>query len=293
MKKITISLIAILLISANYIVAQTNDVTFGILKVDDAMVYIVNLTQMDKETNSPYVYKIRWWNCHLEAERTYKGKTHSGIETNQIPVPVSITVNGIVVPLGDDNHPKFATWQFDKKDAPKGAHWIWGNGEPMGKKGHHEEVNWKEAKAVTNISRCHDHSGFKNTTLNVIITVKPEGKKAWNFSEAPEIVASRMLKSLNANKSNIIFKEANGVQSDFTINITMSESTDGTARYSANVVFTHIESGEIFNEKSGEYTFTSWTDAIDHLSVNMLSWIEQGWKSDPPCLQQDGSVRNK
>ena len=258
------------------------------------MVWIVNLTQMDKETNSPYVSEFRWWaSCPLQSGRTYKGKTHSGPETNQIPVPVSITVNGIVVPLGGDIHPKYTTWQFDKKNAPKGAHWVWGDGAPMGKKGHHEEVKWKEAKAVTNISRCHDHSGFKNTTLNVVITVKPEGNKTWNFSEAPEMVAARMLKSMNANKNGIIFKEANGVQSDFTINVTMSESVAGTARYSANVVFTHIESGQIFSEKSGEYTFTSWTDAIDHLSANMLSWIEQGWKSEPPCLQSDGSVRNK
>jgi hypothetical protein len=141
---------------------------------------------------------------------------------------------------------------------------------------------------------CGGHPGFANTTLAVVTTVKPESGKTWKFPEAASVIASRVLRGLNQNTRNIVFKEASGVTPNFVLNVTLIETSDGTLRDTAYVEVTGLgEAGVIFRASSGEAPFTGALAAVDKLSTNMLRWFENGWGKTPPCVQADGSLRTQ
>ena len=278
------------------------DVTLGMLGSDKDYVYLVDLTLKVRDTlSSPYMYSVIWENCPLKTGRTYQAKLAYN-PTQHIHDIRSVQFNGEEIKFNDWHvynrifHKE--TDGINRNAAPDGGHWEWENGRAIAKVGSKETINWKEAKVekikkekTKYVAPCNDHAGFSNTTLNVLITIKPGGDKKWTFSEAPELVARRVLLDLNGNSKNIVFKEANGVKSDFDFSVILTESVDGTPRYSANATLTYGAQNMSFSENSGSYTFTTWGDAIDNLSGKMLSWITLGWRSDPPCTQSDGTVR--
>jgi hypothetical protein len=139
---------------------------------------------------------------------------------------------------------------------------------------------------------CQDQQGFSSTTLTVVIIVKPTYNMSWKFPEAPSVVAQRILADLNENSRGITFQEANGVVPNLFINVTMSETNDGTQQDSAYAEVTGLgKSGTLFHESSGPAPFVGWRDAVDHLSSNMLGWLQNGWHTNAPCREADGSMR--
>lgn len=155
----------------------------------------------------------------------------------------------------------------------------------------HAQLFGKKRNRNNNLVACYDQQGFSYTTLTVVISVKPTYNMQWKFPEAPSVVAERLLNQLNANSSGITFREANGVVPNLYINVTMSETNDGTQQDSAYVEVTGLgRAGTQFRDSSGVAPYTSWRDAIDHLSTKMLSWFTGGWHNTN-CRMPDGSVR--
>jgi hypothetical protein len=151
---------------------------------------------------------------------------------------------------------------------------------------------FSKKRKQSNVWPCQDQQGFNYTTLTVVITVKPAYNMTWKFPEAPSVVAERNLADLNANGAGITFQEANGVVPNLYINVTISETNNGTQQDSAYVEVTGLgKSGILFRETSGQAPYTGWREAVDHLSTNMLNWLQNGWHTNPPCREADGSVR--
>jgi hypothetical protein len=149
-----------------------------------------------------------------------------------------------------------------------------------------------EAASRQTLYPCDDQTGFSNTTLTLITTVKPTSGMTWTFPEAPSVVAQRVLTNLNANAKSITFKEANGVIPNLYINVTLSETNSGTQQDTAYAEVTGLaKAGTLFRENSGAAPYIGWRDAIDHLVTKMLVWFEQGWHGNPPCRLPDGSTR--
>lgn len=147
-------------------------------------------------------------------------------------------------------------------------------------------------KKPSNVWPCQDQQGFSYTMLTVVITVKPAYNMTWKFPEAPSVVAQRILADLNENGAGITFQEANGVVPNLYINVTISETNNGTQQDSAYAEVTGLaKSGILFRESSGQAPYTAWREAIDHLSTNMLNWLQNGWHTNPPCREADGSMR--
>lgn len=144
----------------------------------------------------------------------------------------------------------------------------------------------------SNVWPCQDQQGFSNTTLTVVIIVKPAYNMTWKFPEAPSVVAQRILADLNENSAGITFQEANGVIPNLYLNVTVSETNDGTQQDSAYSEVTGLgKAGVLFRESSGQAPYTGWREAVDHLSTNMLNWLQNGWHTNAPCREPDGSVR--
>ncbi len=147
-------------------------------------------------------------------------------------------------------------------------------------------------KKQDNVWPCQDQQGFSYTTLTVVITVKPNYNMTWKFPEAPSVVAQRILADLNGNGSGITFQEANGVVPNLFITVTLSETNNGTQQDSAYSEVTGLgKVGVLFRENSGPAPYTSWRDAVDHVSTNMLTWFQNGWHTNAPCRESDGSIR--
>ncbi len=151
---------------------------------------------------------------------------------------------------------------------------------------------FSKKKKQGNVWPCQDQQGFSNTTLTVVIIVKPAYNMTWKFPEAPSVLAQRILTDLNENGSGITFQEANGVVPNLYINVTVSETNDGTQQDSAYAEVTGLgKVGTLFRESSGTAPYTGWREAVDHLSTNMLNWLQNGWHTNAPCRESDGSVR--
>ncbi len=134
--------------------------------------------------------------------------------------------------------------------------------------------------------------------IKVVITVSPEDKKReWTFSEAPAVVAQRILAGLNADENGLQFKEANGEKETIDIDVFLSETHEGTQRDSAFALVagppypTGGHRINLFSAKSGEAPFTSWQAAADHVSSNILAMFKMGFHNNPPCLEEDGTLR--
>lgn len=138
---------------------------------------------------------------------------------------------------------------------------------------------------------CNDSNGYANTTLLVVFTVKPVAGTQWTFSEAPSVVAQRLLTDLNANESAITFKEANGVVPNLRFDVTFSETNAGTRQDTASVYTT--EPLGFWVTQSGDAPYITWQDAIDHLASNMLVFLRNGWVGARPCTLPDGKVSRK
>ena len=139
---------------------------------------------------------------------------------------------------------------------------------------------------------CVDQLGFSNTTLTLVTTVTPYAGMKWIFDSAPSVVAQQVLTDLNANTHNITFKEANGLVPNLFFNITLNETNTGTQQDSAYATVTGLaKSGNLFTESSGVAPYIGWKDAVDHLTTNMLTWLQNGWHTNPPCLRPDGTMR--
>lgn len=147
------------------------------------------------------------------------------------------------------------------------------------------------ARRGTTVWPCDDQTRFSNTTLTIVTTVTPAAGKVWSFDSAPSVIAARLLTDLNANPNNNTFKEASGVVPNLYLSVTMSETNAGTQQDQAWVTVTGLgKSGTLFSESSGPSPYI-WHDAIDHLATNMLTWLDQGWHTPPPCRLPDGSMR--
>lgn len=141
---------------------------------------------------------------------------------------------------------------------------------------------------------CQDVTGFSNTTLTIVTTVNAAAGKTWTFDSAPSVIAQRLLTDLNNNSSGIVFKEANGVVPNLYFNVTLSENNSGTLQDQAYVTVTGLaKAGTLFTDNSGQGAFVGWQGAVDKLASNMLSWLEQGWHTNPPCRRPDGSIRTQ
>ena len=139
---------------------------------------------------------------------------------------------------------------------------------------------------------CVDQLGFSNTTLTLVTTVTPYAGTKWIYDSAPSVVAQQLLTDLNANTHNIIFTEANGVVPNLFFNITLNETNTGTQQDTAYATVTGLaKSGNLFTESSGVAPYIGWKVAVDHLTPNMLTWLENGWHTNPPCLRPDGTMR--
>lgn len=141
---------------------------------------------------------------------------------------------------------------------------------------------------------CTDQTGFADTTLTIVTTVTAAAGKTWTFDSAPSVIAQRLLTDLNKNTADITFKEANGVVPNLYFNLTLSENNSGTLQDQAFVTVTGLgKAGTLFTDNSGEGAFVGWQGAVDKLATNMLSWLEQGWHTTPPCRRPDGSIRTQ
>src|ERR1041385_4393177 len=156
------------------------------------------------------------------------------------------------------------------------------------------------AQKRKNLSQCTDHPALFNDNILMLINVKPVANMEWKFPEAPSVVAKRIFDDLNKNDQLINFKEPNGVLPLFIINVTISETNNGTRRDEAWAEVSGLSdlygrgsrsSVTLFSEKSGDAPFTTARDAVDHLSENLLVWFKQGWHTTSPCIQWDGSAR--
>src|SRR5208282_43470 len=114
-------------------------------------------------------------------------------------------------------------------------------------------------KKQDNVWPCQDQQGLSYTTLTVVITVKPNYNMTWKF------------------------QEANGVVPNLYITVTLSETNNGTQQDSAYSEVTGLgKVGVLFRENSGPAPYTSWRDAVDHVSTNMLNWFQNGWHTNAP-----------
>ena len=273
----------------------------------------VDLTLREPESDTPYLYEIRCNGqaCPFQVGRTYKA--------NMYGAGGSLYIDSIVIEGGksrisaggvsDSLSPSRAE-ACDPPLSPKGGHWEL---DPFGaarcKPGREETIKWTpdapEQKADTrvstqgnkskknnkNIPACNDHAGYSNTTLTVVITVKPAPNQTWKFPEAPATVADRILTGLNNNKRGITFKEASGELPNLRIDVIMSETNEGTQQDSASV---QVSSADFsFNENSGTAPYVGWQNAVDHLSNNMVEWFEGGYHTSGTCVRPDGTVRNQ
>jgi hypothetical protein len=149
------------------------------------------------------------------------------------------------------------------------------------------------AVAAPTIYPCQDVQAFSSTTLTLVTTVKPGSNSTWTFPEAPSVVAQRLLTDLNSNSASITFKEASGVIPNLYLNVTLTETNQGTQQDSAYVNVTGLaKAGTLFNESSGQAPYIGWRDAIDHLATNMLTWFQQGWHTNGTCRRPDGTIRH-
>jgi hypothetical protein len=150
--------------------------------------------------------------------------------------------------------------------------------------------------------------------VTLVITVKPAAGMEWKFPEAPSVVADRILDGLKQNSQwkakdnwthNIDFKEASGTEPSFRINVTVSETNEGTRQDSMEAVVEgpkHYQAFACgtaqfeqcnefirqFSERSGDFAFTNWRDAADELSKRLVIWFRSGWIREPPCWEFDG-----
>jgi hypothetical protein len=146
--------------------------------------------------------------------------------------------------------------------------------------------------ASSPVGPCKDRTGFANTTLTLVMTVKPVANMSWKFPEAPSVVSTRILTGLNTNDRGIVFKEANGVIPNLYFTVTMSETNEGTQQDQAWVEVTGLAlPGVLFRESSGSAPYIGWRDAIDHLVTNVLVWFQNGWHTTSPCRLPDGTIR--
>ncbi len=150
----------------------------------------------------------------------------------------------------------------------------------------------KAAELQPQIPPCDQQGPFHDTSLTVVVTVKPTPNYKWAIEDAPEFFASALLDYLNAhNKRNITFKEANGVTPNLYFHVTMLQTSEGTQRNQVWIEVAGLEKeGVLFKESSGESPFTNMRDAFNHTADNMFKWFENGWHHAAPCLQADGSV---
>jgi hypothetical protein len=139
---------------------------------------------------------------------------------------------------------------------------------------------------------CDEQAGFRDKTFPVVIRVIPPDDKTWKYPEAPAVVADRFLETLNKNRNNV-FTEADGVVPKFRMQVTLSDSTEGTRQISAVAVIRGLgQSDDLFSVTSGEAEFTSWTGAIDSLAKEVARWIAGGWTNKTPCVRRDGTLRH-
>jgi hypothetical protein len=306
---ILLSVVLIVLVaSIGFAQGETREATVGVLGIDDkySSVSFVDLSMRDPETNSPHLYRMRCIECPFEIGRTYKAKVKYSRIASILVNGAELTVGFSVFAAADKRVINFTPEKCPEHRASGGGHWEW---DPSSKRavckaGAKDNIKWKAAKGSKqerakaneskNIPPCKDQPGFANKTLTVVITVKPDSDMHWKFPEAPSVVAERILSDLNANTRNITFKEASGTLPNLYVNVTMSETNEGTRQDSARVEVTGLgKVGTLFTEKSGEAPYTNWQDAVDNLSKNMLNWLENGWSTKPPCLQPNGTLRSK
>lgn len=194
--------------------------------------------------------RLRCMDCQFEVGRTYKAKVkHSRIE--------SILVSGSELTVGFSTFSSEPLFNNTPEKCPEhrasgGGHWEW---DPASKRavckaGAKDNFKWKAAKDSKqgtakanenkNVPACKDQESFSNTTLTVVITVKPSSGMEWEFPEAPSVVAARVLRDLNQNTRNTTFKEASGVNPNLFLAVTLSETIEGTQRDTADVEVTGL-----------------------------------------------------
>jgi hypothetical protein len=155
---------------------------------------------------------------------------------------------------------------------------------------------------LKNIPACHDYPAFHDIILKVVISVKPAPNHTWRSEQIPSLIAGQILNDLNDNKRKITFEEASGELPNFLLNVVMTETNEGTRQDTATVEVKgppiwgnagRQDEITLFSESSGDSSYINGTEAVYHLSLNLLKWFEGGWHTNPPCLQPDGSVRNQ
>ncbi|MDQ3820713.1 MAG: hypothetical protein M3362_23930 [Acidobacteriota bacterium] len=231
----------------------------------------------------------------------YAYAAYSVRDSSKTPIPVKVGET-YVARLSSKNEPTSIIIKGSEFDVGPGrfpcdvkeGHWEWSSASytfPLVCK---PGPRKKSTQKNNNIPPCDVQQRFHDTTLTVVITVKPASGLEWTFPEAASNVAQRILADLNDNKQNITFKEASGVAPNLYINVTVSETSEGTKQDSATAEVTRLgKPYTLFTASSGEAPFVGLREAIDHLSTNMLRWLEGGWHRPATCVTENGSVLNE
>ena len=287
--------------------------TLGLLTKTGQDLGFVDLTLRAPESDVPYLYSIRCGNvCPFQVGRTYEATLVNYDTTGEALIIESILIEGGKLrlragPMTNLLSPSRA-FTCDPPLSPKGGHWeVGSDGISVCKSGRKETIKWtpdapeadtrvskqgnNSKKNNKNIPACRDHDGYSNATITVVITVKPAANQTWKFPEAPSTVADRILTDLNTNNHGITFKEASGALPNYRLDVTISETAQGTQQDSGWVEVTGTDTE--FSESSGTAPYVGWREAVDHLSTNMLKGFEVAWHTLNTCVRPDGTVRNQ
>lgn len=326
-----LGLLLISIASSGSAQVKTRDATVGVIGIrplgEEDEVNLVDLSLNAPADDAPYLYTIHCSNCQLKVGTTYKAKMlgtpntiwpilHKGEERINWELQ-SVLVNGSTLLASSGSKVEYPIHSCDGDSDSNGRrHWVWKDWGVAYCVPGPDPVQWKpntepsqpvarvkiDKNKLKNIPACHDYPAFHDIILNVVISVKPAPNHTWRSEQIPSLIAGQVLNDLNDNKRNIIFKEASGELPNFLLNVVVTETNEGTRQDTATVevkgppiwgMAGRQDEITLFTETSGESPYISGTDAVYHLSINLLKWFEGGWHTNPPCLQPDGNVRSQ
>ena len=307
---------------------KTRDATVGVIGIrpleGEDEIHLVDLSFNEPADAAPFQYIVHCTNCPLKAGRTYKAKisgstyrVHQGERIDW--VIQSIFVNGLELTTISGKLKKSegeSCGGYYGNDPIGPYHWVWNYWGTAGCVRGSDPIQWKpdtapsqavgrtkvDQKTLKNIPACHDYPAFHDIILKVVISVKPAPNHTWRSEQIPSLIAGQILNDLNDNKRKITFEEASGELPNFLLNVVMTETNEGTRQDTATVEVKgppiwgnagRQDEITLFSESSGDSSYINGTEAVYHLSLNLLKWFEGGWHTNPPCLQPDGSVRNQ
>lgn len=295
--KVVICLCALPMILAGVISSpqqnQERQTTLLLIGIDGSFMYYVDLNRntQTKEENLHWVSTYGTSTVNVNVGQTYAATLSS--EGRLISIRINDSDMGVASGknLLDFKNP-LSSLMFESCR----GHWEWNASAKVAHvcaSGPRKAVKADKSRTqTTNLPPCDEQEGFHNTTLTIVTSVKPAEGFKWTMDDAPSFFAAALLDDLNKNKNNITFREANGVKPNFYVNVTMSQTHEGTQQNQVWIEF--VGKGDLsLKASSGESPFNNMRDAFSRATSDTLKFFELGWHRTPPCVKRDGFVLNK